>query len=65
MGKEPARMVIEDEAVGKRSPERSQGPTYWLIAKDGPGRTEALTIDHDGAKALAVFSGEGEAEVFL
>ena len=62
-------MVIEDEAVGKRSPGRSPGPRYWLIAKGGHwethGGTEALTIDHEGEKALAVFSGEGEAEMFL
>ncbi|MDQ3913494.1 MAG: hypothetical protein M3305_17320 [Actinomycetota bacterium] len=58
-------MVMENETVGTRSPERSPRSTYWLIVTGSKGRTEALAIDHDGEEALAVFSGEGEAEMFL
>ena len=39
---------------------------YWVIAKDGLGQPDLLTVDLDGAgEALAVFSFEEEAEMFL
>lgn len=42
--------------------------TYWLIVKRGAGQAkeERLTVDSDnGGKALAVFSFEAEADMFL
>jgi hypothetical protein len=46
----------EEEAVSK----------YWVIAKDGFGQPDLLTVDLDGAgQALPVFSFEEEAEMFL
>ena len=39
---------------------------YWVIAKDGFGKPDLLTVDLDGAgEALPVFSFEEEAEMFL
>jgi hypothetical protein len=39
---------------------------YWVIAKDGLGQPDLLTVDLDGAgEALPVFSFEEEAEMFL
>jgi hypothetical protein len=39
---------------------------YWLIAKDGFGQPDPLTVDLDGAgEALPIFSFEEEAEMFL
>jgi len=39
---------------------------YWVIAKDGFGQLEVLTVDLDGTgEALPVFSFEEEAEMFL
>ena len=40
---------------------------WWLIARtEGDGRSwEALTVDHDGMEALAVFSFREEAEMLL
>lgn len=37
--------------------------SWWLVAKNGDGPPEVLTLD-DG-NTLPVFSGEGEAELFL
>ena len=48
--------VFEEEAVSK----------YWVIAKDGFGQPDLLTVDLDDAgQALPVFSFEEEAEMFL
>lgn len=37
--------------------------SWWLVAKNGDGPLQVLTLD-DG-DTLPVFSGEGEAELFL
>ena len=42
---------------------RAQGLAYWLIARNDRGQIEVLTLDCK--KALAVFSSEDEAEMFL
>ena len=47
-------------------PRRAGTRRYWVIAKDGLGQPDLLTVDLDGAgEALAVFSFEEEAEMFL
>jgi hypothetical protein len=51
-------------------PQRAGTQRYWVIAKDGFGRPagqpDLLTVDLDGTEqALAVFSFEEEAEMFL
>jgi len=47
-------------------PRRSRTQRYWVIAKDGLGQPDLLTVDLDGAgEALPVFSFEEEAEMFL
>jgi hypothetical protein len=47
-------------------PRRAGTQSYWVIAKDGFGQLEVLTVDLDGAgEALPVFSFEEEAEMFL
>lgn len=38
---------------------------YWLIARNDNGRSEMLTIAHDGEKMLPVFSFEEEAKMFF
>jgi hypothetical protein len=59
--------LIEDvEAIPTRlAPRRCSGATWWLVAKDGPLRTEMLTVNCGGGRTLPVFSGEGEAEMFV
>lgn len=59
-------MVTQFETKqAKRTPWRSAGPAYWLIAKNTCGRIEVLTLDRDGARMLPVFGHEEEAEMFL
>ena len=37
--------------------------SWWLVARNGDGPLEVFTLD--GGDTLPVFSGEGEAELFL
>ena len=53
----------QEDTVTRRTAGRAQGLAYWLIARNGHGRIEVLTLD--GKKTLPVFSYEGEAEMFL
>src|SRR5215210_2039779 len=47
-------------------PRRAGRQRYWVIAKDGFGQPDLLTVDLDGTgEALPVFSFEEEAEMFL
>jgi hypothetical protein len=47
-------------------PRRAGTQSYWVIAKDGFGQLDLLTVDLDGAgEALPVFSFDEEAEMFL
>jgi len=41
------------------------GSKWWLVAKDGHPRTQVLTVHCGDEPALPVFSGEGEAEMFV
>jgi hypothetical protein len=53
-------VLTHETHVRTGSPSRS---SWWLIAKNGGGSLEVLTLD--GGEMLPVFSGEGEAELFL
>src|SRR5215210_9349938 len=47
-------------------PRRAGRQRYWVIAKDGFGQPDVLTVDLAGTgEALPVFSFEEEAEMFL
>ena len=47
------------------APGRRSGRTWWLVAKDGRLPAHTLTVDCGDGRALAVFSGEGEADMFV
>src|SRR5918997_5663903 len=51
---------LDQQPPGRRSAWR-----FWLVAKDGNCSIETLTVDCGGHEALAVFSHEEEAELFL
>lgn len=57
--------MIEDADATLTRPGRLPGTVWWLVARDGHLRTEMLTVDRGGGRTLPVFSGEGEAEMFL
>ena len=56
----------EGAETARGAARRSRTQRYWVIAKDGLGQPDLLTVDLDGAgQALPVFSFEEEAEMFL
>ena len=56
----------EGTETARGAARRSRTQRYWVIAKDGLGQPDLLTVDLDGAgRALPVFSFEEEAEMFL
>ncbi len=57
--------LIEGTGAIPSRPERRHDTAWWLVAKDGHLRTEMLTVGCGGRRALPVFSGEGEAEMFV
>lgn len=53
-------------AEPRRRKERSSGSTFWLIFADGHQLMHPVTVAlPGGGEALAVFSSEEEAEMFL
>lgn len=49
----------------ERSPRLPPGSTWWLIARNGNNRIEVLTVERGGKEALAIFSFEEEAKMYL
>ncbi len=59
-------MTEDKKARPERWPSgRGPAPRWWLLAKDGDFGAGELVVDRDGERALPVFSGEGEAEMFV
>jgi hypothetical protein len=64
--KQGAELIEDAEAIPiGQAPGRGPGTTWWLVAKDGHLCKDFLTVDCGGGRALPVFSGEGEAEMFV
>ncbi|MDP8926593.1 MAG: hypothetical protein M3M97_06725 [Actinomycetota bacterium] len=62
----PENETNRAKRTAERASDRSPGSTYWLIAKDGNGPMEVLTMGLDGGdEVLPVFSFKEEAEMFL
>ena len=59
--------MTEDEKArpGWRPPGRHPVSKWWLLAKDENPGAGVLLVDCGGEQALPVFSGEGEAEMFV
>lgn len=55
-------MLTEERKAYRRSSGLLRS-SWWLIARNDDGPLEVLTLD--GGETLPVFSGEGEAELFL
>jgi hypothetical protein len=51
--------------IAQQPPARRSAWRLWLVAKDGTCSVETLTVECGGHEALAVFSHEEEAELFL
>lgn len=58
-----ARMAERKKVLHRRSRKHGPASTLRLLAKDG--QQEVLVTGYAGGQALPVFSGEGEAEMFV
>jgi hypothetical protein len=55
----------ETEKPIPRTSRRRPAAAFWLLARNENGRMEMLMVGHGGGHVLPVFSGEGEAEMFV
>ena len=56
---------MQTEGRPETAAQRRLRPARWLVARDGDGGPEPLRVDGARGRALAVFSFEEEAEMFL
>jgi hypothetical protein len=49
----------------QQAPRRCPSSTFWLVVRHEERQMEVLMVSCSGEKALPVFSGEGEAEMFV
>ena len=49
----------------QQAPRRCPSSTFWLVVRHEDRRMEVLMVGCSGEQALPVFSGEGEAEMFV
>jgi len=58
-------MTVEEKRPLEWPLLRRPASRWWLLARNEHRRVEVLTVDHGGGNTLPVFSGEGEAEMFV
>ncbi len=49
----------------QQAPQRYPSSTFWLVVRHENRQMKVLTVSCSGEQALPVFSGEGEAEMFV
>src|SRR5918912_1781128 len=49
----------------EQAPRRCPSSTFWLVARHENRQMEVLMVGCSGEQALPVFSGEGEAKMFV
>ena len=49
----------------EQAPRRCPSSTFWLVARHENRQMEVLMVGCSGEQALPVFSGDGEAEMFV
>ena len=56
---------LKDAKRLEQAPRRCPFSTFWLVVRHENRRMEVLMVSCSGVQALPVFSGEGEAEMFV
>jgi hypothetical protein len=49
----------------QQAPRRYLSSTFWLVVRHEDRQMEMLMVSSSGVQALPVFSGDGEAEMFV
>jgi hypothetical protein len=56
---------IKNAKLLQQTPRRCPSSTFWLVVRHETRQMEVLMVSCSGEQALPVFSGEGEAEMFV
>ena len=56
---------VKSAKLLRQAPQRCLSPTFWLVVRHEKRQMKVLTVDYSGEQALPVFSGQGEAEMFV
>ena len=56
---------IKNAKLLQKTPRRCPSSTFWLVVRHEDRQMEVLMVACSGEQALPVFSGEGEAEMFV
>jgi len=56
---------VNNAKLLQQAPRRFPPSTFWLVVRHGHSQMEVLMVGCSSEKALPVFSGEGEAEMFV
>ena len=56
---------IKNAKLLQQTPRRCPSSTFWLVVRYEERQMEVLIVACSGEQALPVFSGEGEAEMFV
>jgi hypothetical protein len=56
---------VKNAKLLQQAPRRCPSPTFWLVVRHENRHIEVLMVGCSGEQALPVFSGEGEAEMFV
>ena len=56
---------LKNAKLLQQAPQRCPSSTFWLVVRHENRQMEVLMVGCSGEQALPVFSGEGEAEMFV
>jgi hypothetical protein len=56
---------VKNAKLHQQAPRRCLSATFWLVVRHENRHIEVLMVGCSGEQALPVFSGEGEAEMFV
>jgi hypothetical protein len=56
---------VNNAKLLQQTPRRCPSSTFWLVVRHEDRQMEVLMVGCSGEQALPVFSGEGEAEMFI
>ena len=56
---------VNNAKLLQQTPRRCPSSTFWLVVRHENRRMEVLMVGCSGEQALPVFSGEGEAKMFV
>jgi hypothetical protein len=56
---------VKNAKLLQQAPQRCLSSTFWLVVRHEDRQMEVLMVSCSGEQALPVFSGDGEAEMFV